>query len=502
MKGTNILAHTSDSANYIKVDPTNTPFTATTLQACLEQIDQSALFAIPTAPYANNITTGSIRLATTAEIIDEADDILAITPKKLYDYKTEWLGPTEEHYGWTQTNWYSELAFNDDSKSITNLRFNTWLTEQRVSSTTKYGIAPLSTTAQAIAGTNNTTWMTSRQVLNELMQFAIQRKDATDVVYGGVRIATNDEVLYDKRNLLITPYNLNYKQASTETKGAFKTKSGFADSELNSFIATPATIGSLTPTDSRYGFVAITNNLTTNNQSALTANQGKVLSDGKIGQDGGTITGTLKIDHLYAEYSQGIKYYYGWGYRYQTSTKTRQVIDAGMVTDEAVLEARPVGSLYLSASSQNPSSIFGGSWTAVKGRTLVGAGSTKDARNETRSFQANTSSGEFNCLLTQSQMAEHKHSSWGEAYNEIENVCVEYNGGYWNGHRYIPTCTKYETKQTSWLFGIDTARGKSNRGSDGSDTNNYFNYTEPKGGNKPHNNMQPYKAIYIWRRTK
>lgn len=48
----------------------------------------------------------------------------------------------------------------------------------------------------------------------------------------------------------------------------------------------------------------------------------------------------------------------------------------------------PVGSIYMSVNSTNPSQLFGGTWEAyATGRTLIGMGSYTDSNGETYNFQ-------------------------------------------------------------------------------------------------------------------
>lgn len=41
----------------------------------------------------------------------------------------------------------------------------------------------------------------------------------------------------------------------------------------------------------------------------------------------------------------------------------------------------PIGSIYLSINSTNPSKIFGGTWEQIKGRFLLGCGDNGDGYN-------------------------------------------------------------------------------------------------------------------------
>lgn len=118
----------------------------------------------------------------------------------------------------------------------------------------------------------------------------------------------------------------------------------------------------------------------------------------------------------------------------------------------------PVGSIYMSVSNVNPSNLFGGTWEEfAKGKTLIGV--------DTEQVEFNTvekTGGEKSHKLTIDEMPSHEHptniSAWG--------------GG-----------TNYTFQTTT----IETGRDE---------------HTGLVGGDKPHNNLQPYICTYMWKRTK
>lgn len=119
----------------------------------------------------------------------------------------------------------------------------------------------------------------------------------------------------------------------------------------------------------------------------------------------------------------------------------------------------PVGSIYVSTSATfNPQTAWGGTWVkTAKGRCLIGANDT---------YPLGSTGGEATHLLTQNEMPKHSHS----------------------------TVNKY-------ILANDTDGGKVyfKSGTDSSVTQSSRN-TDEIGGNLPHNNMQPYLAVYIWER--
>lgn len=126
-----------------------------------------------------------------------------------------------------------------------------------------------------------------------------------------------------------------------------------------------------------------------------------------------------------------------------------------------ILQAYPVGSIYLSTIETNPADLFGGTWEAYgQGRTLVGVGIGEDARGEQLEFIINQTGGEYNHLLTVQEMPSHSHSFFA-SYTEPGGPGNQSNWGY-----------TYNKTQT----------------------------TANTGGSQVHNNIQPYITCYMWKR--
>lgn len=123
----------------------------------------------------------------------------------------------------------------------------------------------------------------------------------------------------------------------------------------------------------------------------------------------------------------------------------------------------PVGSVYTNrGDSRNPSVILGyGTWNPIVGTALVGVGTYTDSRGEQRTFVPGESGGEYNHILTVSEMPSHRHS-----YTQAAS---------------------------------DNGTGYPDGGSGGGST--ISNRIHPTGGNQPHNNMMPYTTAYMWERV-
>lgn len=136
----------------------------------------------------------------------------------------------------------------------------------------------------------------------------------------------------------------------------------------------------------------------------------------------------------------------------------------GGFTEEGILQkVYPVGSIYISTISTNPSDLFGfGTWERVKDRFLLAAG---DA------YAAGSTGGEENVALTSAQNGPHYHAIG----TIVEGSRVHIGQWGW----------KVTAEQISNEAGYDS----------------YGMVTQMNGEGMPHNNMPPYLCVYIWKRT-
>ncbi|MGP6360950.1 DUF859 family phage minor structural protein [Streptococcus dysgalactiae subsp. equisimilis] len=121
----------------------------------------------------------------------------------------------------------------------------------------------------------------------------------------------------------------------------------------------------------------------------------------------------------------------------------------------------PVGSVYMSTSSANPSTFIGGTWQRyAQGRTIVGV-----SENETEFNYAGKTGGEKSHRLTNQEMPSHSHG---------------FNGNKMVGNGFGDAPANV-TASGGW-FQLHPKTGS-------------------EGGDQPHNNLQPYITTYIWLRT-
>lgn len=130
------------------------------------------------------------------------------------------------------------------------------------------------------------------------------------------------------------------------------------------------------------------------------------------------------------------------------------------------LQAYPVGSVYISISSNfNPNTSFGGTWSKIaEGHCLIQGGDR---------YVLGSTGGESTHKLTVQEMPQHAHAVVRNDGQKISSWPTNVaDGNIW----YIPV--------------------------DGSNTYGHTEYmADFQGGSNAHNNMPPYLAVNIWKRT-
>lgn len=141
--------------------------------------------------------------------------------------------------------------------------------------------------------------------------------------------------------------------------------------------------------------------------------------------------------------------------RYKKKDGTESDIQTALGEDSVFLLAHPVGAIYLSISSANPGTLFGGTWAAMgAGRMLVGVNSSDPNLNAAEKTGGSThhahtspqhthtvnshlhSTG--NCTLTATQIPSHAHAMNNHAHS------IPVLGGYTNetgGHGHSTNAT-------------------------------------------------------------
>lgn len=135
----------------------------------------------------------------------------------------------------------------------------------------------------------------------------------------------------------------------------------------------------------------------------------------------------------------------------------------------------PIGSIIYTSNPANPSTYLGGgTWMQIKDTFLLSAGDT---------YSAGSAGGEAEHILTINEMPTHKHPT--------------YNGDGW---------ALFELHRDGTVARTQVATSTSSKkytfaATESSDIQWPYNGTYTAGGGAAHNNMPPYKVVYVWERT-
>ena len=140
----------------------------------------------------------------------------------------------------------------------------------------------------------------------------------------------------------------------------------------------------------------------------------------------------------------------------------------------------PVGSIYMSVNSANPSTLFGGTWEQIEDTFLLSAGQT---------YTAGDTGGEAEHTLAKEELPT-EHMTFRRLYNAADGSTVDVMAasqtdgsiGVADGTNGRPDINFH----AATISGITTGQKA-------------MQYTY--GGGQSHNNMPPYLAVYMWKRT-
>ena len=148
------------------------------------------------------------------------------------------------------------------------------------------------------------------------------------------------------------------------------------------------------------------------------------------------------------------------------------------------LLAYPVGSIYMSVNSTSPATLFGGTWERITGRFLLAATDNgANGGNSNASIKPGYTGGEASHALTPGETATKNHShTMNHGHNFSTYAGWNTSGG--SGDKITYANVQNGRKLTDWLTDYSGSTG---------------GQTEANGS--AHNNMPPYLAVYVWKRT-
>ena len=188
---------------------------------------------------------------------------------------------------------------------------------------------------------------------------------------------------------------------------------------------------------------------------------------------------------------------------YYDNTKLTEVVNE-LIEKNNELESKidnlksHVGSIVYSSTldtEEKVKAIYGGtSWKKIEGKFLLGASSE---------YEINETGGEATHILTSAEMPSHTHDR-GTMNITGTFATSYYNDGTWQDilsvidgpfysigamYQISPFAASKSGNSTfSHKWGFDASRS-------------WTGETSLEGGSQPHNNMPPYKVVYIWERT-
>ena len=116
----------------------------------------------------------------------------------------------------------------------------------------------------------------------------------------------------------------------------------------------------------------------------------------------------------------------------------------------------------MSIHSTDPSELFGGTWSQIEAKFLIGSGTAIGEGGESYNFQPGEVGGEYSHKLTINEMPRHKHTQ-------------NYVGDKWYQHG------------TSGDYNVSSALEP-------------YHETGNTGGDGHHNNLPKYFVVNIWKR--
>ena len=179
-----------------------------------------------------------------------------------------------------------------------------------------------------------------------------------------------------------------------------------------------------------------------------------------------------------------------------TPLKTKEAIEALVPMQRLIDLIYPVGSIYMSVNSTSPADLFGGTWdTMPAGRVLLAQGKSQWGTT----YTAGSTGGEATHLLTPEEMPRHKHDAVANNENISGTAYLQMGNG-----------VSIATGSTTGVFsaiGSGTVEGYGSGSKSGTNGLKFNSTHTPTisisytGADTAHNNLQPFIAVFMWRRT-
>lgn len=151
------------------------------------------------------------------------------------------------------------------------------------------------------------------------------------------------------------------------------------------------------------------------------------------------------------------------------------------------LDAYPIGSIYMSVSSTDPGTIFGGTWQRIQDTFLLAAGSTYAAASS--GGAATHSHTTLAHALTVAEIPSHTHGSGDDTRQGL--LAARTGSDY--------ALTRHAVASGSGVSNVVTSPGDISRPSATGATGGSGSHSHGDTGSS--SNMPPYLVVYMWKRT-
>lgn len=195
------------------------------------------------------------------------------------------------------------------------------------------------------------------------------------------------------------------------------------------------------------------------------------------------------------------------------------VAGGGLTKQEIVDFIHPIGSLFISTTSTNPSVYLGGTWERWgQGRVPISVSDTDsdfNAANKTGGEKTHTlltdempSHLHAKGTLTTNDAGSHEHNISGTAASAGAHTHKGWNRNvYSGGNNYAALVTTGTSSSFATRNDVASSSGvhehsvSGTAASAGNHSHTISGSTASTGGGNAHNNMPPYITCYMWRRT-
>lgn len=177
--------------------------------------------------------------------------------------------------------------------------------------------------------------------------------------------------------------------------------------------------------------------------------------------------------------------------------------NAKTITTAQLDKIYPIGSIYMSVNTTEPSTIMGGTWERIKDRFLLSAGDTYKNGNtggNANHSHTNPTTGSYNGttgayggttgshVLTINEMPSHNHQMFSNM------IAIRSTGGEYS----TPT---YTSAQVAGSNTKETGGGKGHTHDIPSHTHSIPSHTHTVGNTGSSSNMPPYLTVNMWKRV-